>query len=78
MTQPDGGGPATDMTMRDYFAAAAMQAAMQAAFANPEVAESITKAMGAKCSISGGSIADYSWAIADAMLAARERSTSDA
>ncbi len=54
----------TGMTLRDYFAAKALQGLL----ANPKLSETILKHGGAH----GGWIEDSAWAFADAMLKARE------
>lgn len=74
MTKNNTGGPAfplnipekwfEGMTLRDYFAAKAMQGLL----ANPKLANEILKHGGAH----SGWIEDSSWAFADAMLKARE------
>ena len=58
------GTPEQGMTLRDYFAAKAMQGML----ANPELKDSIFQGVG------HGFLEKSAWAVADAMLKAREES----
>jgi hypothetical protein len=62
--QQDDASGSEGMTLRDYFAAKAMQGLL----ANPKLSNEILKHGGAV----GGWIEDSAWAFSDAMLKARE------
>ena len=68
MTKPNDGGPASDMTLRDHFAGLAMRGMLT----HPELLDADGKIGDKKKYKASVLFAKISYAMADAMIAARE------